>query len=205
VSGPANSANIDTQIRLGAATTNFGTDAALFVGVANGTGKVFRTIMEFQLTGTGGVPAGAVVTDCRLRLNVTQRTKPTAGHIRRLCSARWLDGNGLSETQATWNNFRTGTPWGTPGAGLTSTACENGGDYATSQEVAYTPPAGTGLFTFPNMASLCQDALTSQGGWLRLRISQDAESTLSNLIKFDSTDASTAANRPRLSVTWSLP
>jgi len=71
--------------------------------------------------------------------------------------------------------------------------------------VAYTPPAGSGRFTFPNLAALCQDALSQRSGWLRLRISQDSETTQSNLFKFDSSDASTAANRPKLTVTWSAP
>ena len=203
MSGPANSANIDTQVRRSTATTNYGTDVELIVGVTNGADKVYRSLMEFQLA---GIPAGAVVTDCRLRVNVTQRTKPTAGHIRRVCSAHWLDGNGQSEVQATWNNWRTGTTWGAAGAGAGSTgSCTATTDYTTVGEVPYTPPTGTGLFTFPNMAALCQDALTAQGGWLRLRLTQDSESTQSNLIKFDSSDVSTAANRPRLTVTWSVP
>jgi hypothetical protein len=68
--------------------------------------------------------------------------------------------------------------------------------------IAYTPPGGTGSFSFPDLSSLCQDAIAAQGGWLRLRISQDAESTQSNLFKFDSSDATTATTRPKLSVTW---
>jgi hypothetical protein len=80
--------------------------------------------------------------------------------------------------------------------------CSAGADYTTAGEVSYTPPTGTGLFTFPDLTTLCQDALDQRGGWLRLRISQDAEGTQSNLIKFDSSDAGTAANRPKLTVTW---
>jgi len=68
--------------------------------------------------------------------------------------------------------------------------------------VAYTPPAGAGLFTFPDLSGLCQDALDQRGGWLRLRLSQDAEATQSNLLRLDSSDATTAANRPKLTVSW---
>jgi hypothetical protein len=201
VSGPANSANIDTKVRLSQATTNFGTDPELHVGVTNGADKVYRTFMAFDL---GDIPAGAVVTSCTLRINVTQRTNPTPGHIRRLCGEHWLDGNAQGESQATWNVWKTGFSWGTPGAGSTA-PCASGGDYTTTDEVAYTPPGGTGLFTFPDIATLCQDAIAQRGGWLRLRISQDSESTQSNLIRFDSSDVSSASNRPRLSVTWFVP
>ena len=201
VSGPAGSASIDTNVRLNQPTSNSGTDVELFFGVTNAADKVYRTFMAFQLA---GIPAGAVVSDCRLTINVTQRSNPTAGHIRRLCGEHWLDGDGQGEAQATWSNWRTATAWGTAGAGSTA-SCATSGDYTTVGEVAYTPPAGTGLFTFPNMAALCQDALAARSGWLRLRISQDSEATQSNLIRFDSSDADTAANRPRLVVTWSVP
>jgi len=188
-------------VRQNTATTNYGTSTELVVGMTNGAGKVYRTFMAFQLA---GIPAGAIVTDCRLSVNVTQRTNPTAGHIRRLCGEHWLDGDGQGEAQATWNNWRTGQVWGSAGAASTA-ACSAGGDYTTVAEVAYTPPAGTGRFTFPNLATLCQDALAARGSWLRLRLSQDAEATQSNLIKFDSSEAGTTANRPRLTVTWSPP
>jgi hypothetical protein len=189
------------NIRLSTPTSNWGNAVDLYVGVTNAPDKVFRSLLAFNI---GNIPAGAVITDCRLTVSVTQRTNPTPGHVRRLCGQHWLDGNGQSETQATWNNYRTGTPWGTAGAASTA-ACDAGGDYATAGEVPYTPPAGTGLFTFPNLATLCQDALTQQGGWLRLRISQNAESTQSNLIKFNSSESATATTRPRLIVTWSAP
>jgi hypothetical protein len=201
VSGPAGSANVDTNLRLDTTSTNWGTDANLYVGVTNGPTKVYRTIIAFALS---DIPPGAAVSACRLTVNVTQRTKPTPGHVRRLCGEHWLDGDGRSETQATWPAWQTGVPWGAPGAG-SSAPCTAGGDYTTSDEVPYLPPAGTGRFTFPDLTPLCQDALAARGGWLRLRISQDAESTQSNLIKFDSSDAVTAANRPELSVTWSSP
>jgi hypothetical protein len=192
---------VDANVRQNTATTNYGSSPDLIVGVTNGTGKTYRTFMAFQLA---GIPAGAVVTDCRLTVNVTQRTSPTPGHLRRLCGEHWLDGDGKGEAQTTWNLWRTGQAWGTAGAASTA-ACASGGDYTTVGEVPYTPPARTGLFTFPNMAALCQDALAARGGWLRLRVTQDSEATLSNLIKFDSSDASTATNRPKLTVTWSLP
>jgi hypothetical protein len=203
VSGPAGSANVDTQGRQSSAATNYGNDTALFIGVTNSATNVWRTFMAFQLA---GIPANAVVTDCRLTLNIIQRTNPTAGHVRRLCGEHWLDGDGQSEAQASWTNWRTGTAWQTPGAGTGTTgACTAATDYTTVGEVAYTPPAGTGPFTFPNLTALCQDALAARSGWLRLRISQDSDATQSNLLKFDSSEASSAANRPKLVVTWSMP
>ena len=173
----------------------------LFVGVTNAADNVYRTIMAFDLS---TIPAGATVTACTLTVNVTQRTSPTAGHVRRLCGEHWLDGDGQSEAQATWTVWKSATNWGVAGAGSTA-SCGAGGDYTTTDEVAYTPPAGTGLFTFTGVTALCQDAVSLRSGRLRLRISQDAESTQSNLIKFDSSDATTASKRPKLTVTWSAP
>jgi hypothetical protein len=198
VSGRAGSANVDTNIRLDTSSTNLGTDPNLYVGVTNGPTKIFRTIMAFDLA---DIPAGATVTACRLTVNVTQRTSPTVGHVRRLCAEHWLDGDARSETQATWLSWKTGTTWTTAGAGAAG-VCGSGVDYTTTNEIAYAPPVGTGSFTFPDISPLCQDAIAAQGGWLRLRISQDAESTQGSLIKFDSSDATTATTRPKLSVTW---
>ena len=198
VSGPVGSANVDTNIRLDTSSTNLGTDPNVYVGVTNGPSKVFRALLAFNLS---DIPPGATITGCTLTVNVTQRTNPTTGHVRQLCGEHWLDGDAKSETQATWLSWKTGTPWATAGAG-TAGACGSGVDYTTSNQVAYTPPAGTGSFTFPDLSAVCQDALAAQGGWLRLRISQDAESTQGNLFKFDSSDASSASARPKLTVTW---
>ncbi len=198
VSGPAGSASVDANIRLSTLTTNYGTDPSLYVGVTNGPDKIYRTLMAFDLS---NIPAGAVITSCKLTVNVTQRTNPTAGHVRRLCAQHWLDGDGQGENQATWSQWKTGSAWGSPGAD-SSAPCTANGDYTTDAEVAYVPPAGTGAFTFPDLSGLCQNAIDQATGRLRLRITQDSEATQSNLIKFDSSDASTAANRPKLVVTW---
>jgi hypothetical protein len=198
VSGPVGSANVDANLGLTPASTNYGADPALYVGVTSATNQVFRSILAFNI---GNIPSGAVVTDCRLTVNVAQSRRPRAGRIRRLCGEHWLDGDGQSEAQATWANWRTGSAWGTAGAASTA-SCAAGGDQSTVDEVPYTAPAGTGLFTFPNLTSLCQDALVNRGGWLRLRISQDVETTKNTFIRIDSSDATTAANRPRLVVTW---
>jgi hypothetical protein len=141
------------------------------------------------------------VTGCTLTVNVTKARNPTPGHVRRLCGEHWLDGNGKGEAQATWNVWKKGASWSVPGAGAAA-ACDAGGDYTTANEVAYTPPAATGRFTFPDLRALCQDAITQRGGWLRLRVSQDAESAKAHLLRLDSSDASKATNRPKLAVTW---
>jgi hypothetical protein len=167
--------------------------------VTNAADNIYRSMLAFDLS---SIPAGATITGCTLTVNVTQRTSPTPGHVRRLCGDHWLDGDGQSEAQATWNVWKTGSNWSQAGAG--SASCP-GGDYTTTGEVAYTPPAGTGAFTFPSLQALCQDALAQPGRWLRLRISQDAENVQSNLIKLDSSDATTASHRPKLTVTWSAP
>ena len=87
----------------------------LTVGVTNESDKVSRTIIAFKLA---GIPAGAVVTGCKLTVNVTQRTSPTAGRVRRLCGEHWLDGDGQSESPATWNNWKSGFGLGRGGRGL---------------------------------------------------------------------------------------
>jgi hypothetical protein len=201
VSGPANSANVDTYVRLSSPTSNFGNSAELIVGVTNAANKINRTLMAFNLV---GVPAGATVTGCTLQVRVTQSNSPTAGHVRRFCGERWLDGNGQSEAQATWNRSKIGTNWGLAGIGSTA-ACSANGDYTTTGEVTYVPPTSTGPFTILNLTALCQDAVTNRGGWLRLRISQDVETSQSKLMRFASSEATTLANRPKLSVTWVGP
>src|SRR5581483_870274 len=179
---PTNSANIDTHLLRTSANSNYGTTTNLFVGNAGSSTTTYRSVLDFNL---GSIPPGATVTGCTLTLNVNQRTSPTAGHIRRLCGEHWIDGNAQSETQATWNRWRSASPtaWGTAGAGSTA-ACSAGGDYTLADEVAYTAPAANGFFTFPSMTALCQDAITNRSGWLRLRINQDNESTSNHNFRY---------------------
>jgi hypothetical protein len=199
-SGPANSSNVDTYIRRSSASSNFGGKSDLFVGVTDGSTKVFRSFLAFNLA---TVSPGATVTSCKLTVRVTDTEGPTPGHIRSLCGQHWLDGNGQSENQATWNRWKSGSNWGTAGASSTA-ACNAGGDYSDAGEVGYTPPSGTGLFTFPDISALCQDAIDN-GTWLRLRLTQDSESSKNKFFKFDSSDASSASRRPKLVVTWCQP
>lgn len=199
VSGPANSANIDTHITLLSPTTNFGTIVTQTVGVTNGATKIYRAFHEFVLS---DIPGGSEVLACTLQVVASNVVSPTNGHLYKVCALHWLDGDGLGEAQATWNIWKTANNWGTAG-GSSTTACASGGDITTMNGVAYVAPGGSGTYTFPDMTALCQDAVDVESGHLRLRIAQDAEGTVSNQFDYKSSDTTTAAsNRPRLSVTY---
>ena len=198
VSGPANTANIDTYARSDQPTTNFGTTTTATVGVGNTTGKIFHTWHQFDLS---GIPSTATILFCELAIHAQNVVAPTVGHVIRVCGEHWLDGHGQGDIQATWNLWKTANTWGTAG-GTSTSACNAGGDINTTSQVAYTAPVASGTYTFPSLVALCQDAVTSRGGQLRLEIKQDTESVTDNRFDYKLSETTTAANRPALTVSY---
>lgn len=199
--GVSTAFNVDTQLRQDQATTNFGTTTTLTVGVTNGATKVFHSIFDVDLSAL----AGKTVMACTLTLNLDAASAaPTASHMFRLCTEHWNDT--LSEATSTWNIWLTASNWGTAGA-ISTTACASGGDIDNSLSIAMTTlptgnEANNTAFTFDDITSLCQDAITNRSGILRILWKQDSEAVQDNNIQFTSSDGGTAAQRPKLTVNY---
>jgi hypothetical protein len=156
---PDPDAGVDNQIAgLAAAGFNYGTKPFLCVG--NDAANSERVLIHFDLSQLG---SGATVTGCFLTFTVNQVTAPTSGRILRLRR------NGWSEIASNWTVYQPMTPWGALGASDPAT------DVDETSAVPFVPPTVVGLFTFPSVQALCQDAVTQRAGSLDLLIRQDVD------------------------------
>jgi hypothetical protein len=155
----------DTAIFSGNPDATLGSSNQVFVG--NDASNSQRALLRFDLS---SIPSTATVASCTLTVDVVTRNQASAGKIYRVKQQAW------SETTATWNRYDGVSTWTTPGAfspvELTSDVVVTPGP---DGPVAYAPPTGSEAFTFPDIAGLCQDAVTNRGGLLDLMIKQDAD------------------------------
>lgn len=167
-------------------TTNY--DGNQVYGVGLYADGAERALFQFDL---GDITAGATITACVLRLQVTAPLgTPTAGKIARFIRTDWV------ENQVTWNDYKTGTPWTTAGI------AGDGTDYTSTNQVSYTAPTGAGAFDFADIATLCQTGFDADGK-VRLRLKQDTDTgTGTNMFYGDSAESVTAGQRPKLTVTF---
>jgi len=178
-----------------------GAGPALFAG-NNGQSLARRALLRFDVG--GNLPAGAVVTDVTLTLNVSNATDaiPRTFTLHRVLAA-W--GEGTSSTSggagapatagdATWlHRFWPGLAWGSAG-----------GDFAPgasgSQVVT---DVGTYTWTGPTMAIDVQawlDDATHDFGWVLVG-EEDAPNTAR---RFDSRENAAPAARPALTIRYAL-
>jgi hypothetical protein len=179
-----------------------------------------RGLVAFDLVGK--IPVGATILDVQLRLVMGMAPGGSSGNqtiaLHRLTS-NWGEGTALKVTpqtnslsgqgdgapatngDATWNasfySAVTPTPWTTPG-----------GDYVASPS-ATLPVAPTANVAYTwNSPTLLADVQgwyanpSSNNGWL---LKNADEATLTNFRAFFSRDVLTVANRPLLTITYSVP
>jgi hypothetical protein len=146
-----------------------------------------RTIFTIE---TGSIPSGSVVTSAVLTLTVKSGLG-AAGSMRPVVVYRLT--NGFVETQATWKSRQTGVAWNTAG-----------GDIAESQGTFYVTNAAGARVTF-NITPLVQQAIDGAYGTRQVRLALvDAGGGVEkeSYREYHSSEASTVANRPSLSVTY---
>ena len=107
--------------------------------------KVIRSLLQFDLS---TLPAGATITAASFNIFATGTANQTV-NIRALT-------NGWNETQATWNNRLTGTPWTTAG-----------GDFSGTAYGSFVPNPTNNVYYSTNVLSLVQawygGAVTNDG------------------------------------------
>jgi hypothetical protein len=109
-----NIATVDSTIRIGSPTLNFGADALLNQGDYVSPHTAYRSLMQFDLSSS---PVGQNVLSATLRLQLAPPgTSNPAGtaNIYRLT-------NSWNEAQASWNNRLTSTPWSSAGGDYAGT------------------------------------------------------------------------------------
>lgn len=202
VSGPANSANVDTYLESAGAPAR-GDTGVLNTGCFDYNVSVYRTILEFDISDIG---AGSVISDCVLDLYVGSIIIDGGalgnGTICRVLRSDW------SEASADWTIYKTSTNWTTAGCSSDGNDVKSSGT-GDDAPVAYTAPASTGHNTFGSLGPMCTDALANRTGKVRLRFKQTDETTgcsdttfRGRLWQSDASDGATASQRPQLTVTF---
>ncbi|MFT5408799.1 MAG: putative repeat protein (TIGR01451 family) [Verrucomicrobiales bacterium] len=167
----------DNEIWSQSATSNYGGGAEMWTA---GLNDIDHPIIRFDLS---SIPANAIITSASMRLNKAEGDGTVGSVAVHRLLASWL------ENESTWNNRATGSPWTTAG-----------GDYDLTP-AAVTAMGGTGFHTW-DLTNLVQDWIdgTENNGLLLKQLNEGVEG--SN--RFDTRENGTAANRPRLTVNYSV-
>jgi len=176
----------DTAIDQIAPTSNYGTATTLRVDGDDGTGKDVYALLRW---GSLTIPTGSTVKSVTLTLNVTN---PTSGTYELYALKRnWV------ETGATWNQYASGSNWLIAGAKGTS-------DRGTTVLGTITAPAIGKRTIILNAAgiALVQSWVNSPSTNNGIII---ADLIVADGVIFDSRNALTASNRPKLTVTYVAP
>lgn len=181
-----------------------GAGAGFFAGVT-GQDRITRGLLMFDIENE--VPAGAIITDAILTLNVSAAAESLFDTIElRRVATDWGEadsvaadgggGGGLAESgDATWlHSFSPGTNW-----------TNVGGDFLSTVTAA-TSVGGTGFYTWSSsqLTADIQDMLDDPQfnyGWILL----GNESFSRTAKRFDSRENFDAANRPLLTIEYDLP
>lgn len=173
-----------------------------------GMGFANRALLKFDVAGS--IPAGATILDVSLSVHVSLvsgTAPPTDFELHKL-TEEWGEGTSNAGPQAglgvpattndaTWiNAFHPATPWSTPGGTFDAAASE-------IQTIA-----GVGSYAFSSVSGIgishdVQEWVDSPGknhGW----IMRTDESMIFSARRFDSRENGTVANRPVLTITYTL-
>jgi hypothetical protein len=179
---------IDTRIVQNSPSSNFGTSSNLVLDGddPSSTGRDVATLMRWDLS---AIPAGSTVQAVTMTLSITDAG--TQSYPIFALKRAW------TETGATWSAASSGSAWQSGGA-------KGANDRETTALGSVAPPA-TGSYTVAlNAAGVAKvqqwiDAPTTNFGFVV------AHSSNTNKVAFSSSETSTVANRPMLSVTTLPP
>lgn len=134
----------DTYLSSTAPTSSFGTVAYTRVGYVTKGSNSLVSLYSFDLTGIVGPIKSAVLS--RLVQDTIPVPQGSPTKIRRVL-------RDFVEAEATWNLWRTGNSWTTPGCGGAET------DYTALHEVSSSLPNGIGQYKTDEVGAIVQDCL----------------------------------------------
>lgn len=177
----------DTYISQANAASNFGSATTVQVDGddPSGSGQDLVTLLKWDIS---SIPAGATVDSAEIAMSVTNAS---GGPYPAYAALRdWV------ETQANWNQAASGVNWGSPGAAGAS-------DRGTDPVATFSGAAGPATYAL-NAAGL---ALVQS--WIDTPASNRgiivASPTTADGLDLSSRNSGTAANRPKLTVRYTLP
>jgi large repetitive protein len=178
---------IDATIKSSNTGVNYGNCNLLQTD--GGSGNIDRSLLKFDLS---GIPSGAIITSASLSLVKTSGVGASVD-IRRITSA-WNEGSGGcggSNSAVSWNQRITGTNWTT-----------SGGDFNGTVEATTTVGSNNTTYTW-NVLSLVQNWTNGTNANHGLMVKNTSE-TSGALNVFASSENTTVANRPKLTVTYTV-
>lgn len=196
----------NTLYEQGTGSLSNGAGQYLFAGrTAQGANSIRRIVLRFDVA--GAVPAGATITGATLSLSMNKGANNTAQNMsihplttdwgEGTSNAPGQEGSGTTSTanSATWiHSFFPGTTWNTVGGDFSPTAS------------ATTAVAGNGTYSWSS-ATVTSDVASwysnpaTNFGWIM--IGNEASSVTSK--RFASKEFATAASRPQLTITYTVP
>ena len=188
---PDGAAGLDTYLLSSSATANYGTSSDIGIGEDNGsTNKFARSLLKFDLS---SIPSNATVTSATLSLWTSSDKADNDGTVRvyRLKAP-------FNETQATWNLAATGVSWEAPGAAGTND--RESADIGSVQILANEPlnTEKQVMLSTARIQEFVNGTFTNNGFILV------TESELNDRFNYKSSDTSTATQRPKLVVEYTL-
>ncbi len=179
----------DTWLQESTPSTNAGGDAVLRMDrdAPAGSHQSLNALLRFDL---GAIPPGAKVRSVQLSLHVTNRTSGEGFFL-------YAAGRDWSESQATWARATSSTVWSAPGA---RGAADRG-----SSVLGTLLPSVTGAYSL----TLGAAGIAAVQEWVNSPANNrgfvlDASTNMDGL-DVASSEATTSAQRPRLTVTYSPP
>jgi hypothetical protein len=178
----------DAYISQNAPTTAFGTATTLLADGDDPSGSTndLATVIQWDIS---DIPSDALVDGATITINVTNVS--SSGYEIYQLLTNW------QETSVTWNDAAAGTPWQSSGA--------NGATDRGTTILGVVNGSVTGSHT----VTLNQAGLDVVQSWIDGSAPNNgmiiADSAAGNGLDFSSREASGSLNRPKLSVTYSLP
>lgn len=178
---------IDATVRSAEPDANYGTYVYIPIGEQDDAMNLWRSFIKFDLS---TLPTAATVSSATFSLyaDLDRSSNARTFRVFRLKRA-W------SESQVTWNIFSTGNNWSTAG-GFHSDDCEQ----TDIGSRAMTATETLNVFKDFSLTPTSKSALDLGNGWL---LKADVEN--SDCYFFSSSDSSTAANRPKLEIIYTVP
>lgn len=184
---------IDSNLRQDNVTQNFGNFSDIWVASQGGPPRNRRVVIQFDVAGLGGVPAGSSIKAAFMQMRIIDSEGPRNHSVHRILGdPQW------TETGVTWSR-RTATPvnWTTAG----------GDFFATAADTQLTTAGGTlmswNLRTDGTIANIPQgwlDGTTPNRGLLLKDVAEG--NVVRRRVRYHSKEAVVAGNRPALAVSY---
>jgi hypothetical protein len=192
----------DNYMPLNFPDENQGTNVA--IKIINLSAAVQRSLITFDVSGyTAG---SANITSVKLNLyyasdNGDYNPSGLQVNVYKMLRNDWEEGDGTENEDSNWNDYKTGTNWGTAGCGNSTS------DYTTTNAANTTFPASYGWMEW-DITEIVKDAIDNVSSIVNLMVRFNAENLEANYsnVSFHSRHYATDTSlRPKLVITYTNP